>query len=162
MKFIKLIVLVLFVTTLVNCGAYQYTTATKESNEATTEQQEQVKQESHKEAPKLNSENTKIDFFQDSEKVHNLIKGLSPYPGAYTFLKKEDDLLKVKIFKSSFSKEIISKKVGVSINNGKDELLISCGQGHLKVLELQIQGKKRMKIKDLLNGFRINNEAEFG
>lgn len=123
---------------------------------------EQLKKDNHLEAPKLNSENIKIDFREDSEKVHNLIRGLSPYPGAYTFLKKEDEALKVKIFKSSFGLEKISEEVGFSVNNGKDDLFISCGKGHLKVLELQIQGKKRMKTRDLLNGFKLKNGAKFG
>lgn len=118
-------------------------------------------QDFHKDAPKLNSENTKIDFSQNSEKVHNLIRGLSPYPGAYCFLEQSNGSLKVKIFESSFDPEKTFKMAGSIQCNGKDELLISCAKGHIKVLELQIPGKKRMKIKDLLNGFKLENDAQF-
>lgn len=125
------------------------------------EAKKQQHSELHKDAPKLGGENTKINFSQKAKDVHNLIRGLSPYPGAYSFLNNNKESLKVKLFRSSFDPENTFKMAGGVQCNGKDELLISCGEGHIKVLELQIQGKKRMKIKDLLNGFTINNDAKF-
>lgn len=121
----------------------------------------QIKKEFHKEAPKLNSDNTKIDFNQTAEKVHNLVRGLSPYPGAYSYLEHEGDKLKVKFFKTSLDLEGHSKSPGTIEIEGRDGMFISCGQGRLRVLELQIQGKKRMKTKDLLNGFKLENTAHF-
>lgn len=118
-------------------------------------------QDIHKDAPKLNAENTKIDFGQNAENVHNLIRGLSPYPGAFSFLEQNEESLKVKIFESSFDPEKTFKMAGSIQCNDRDELLISCGKGHIRVLELQIPGKKRMKTKDLLNGFKLNNDAQF-
>lgn len=123
---------------------------------------EQIKRSTDKDAPKLNPENTRIDFGKSVLEVHNLIRGLSPYPGAYTFYKaKNEEALKVKIFRTEYEQRKDHDEAGFISSNDKDELLISCKDGFIKVMELQIQGKKRMKIKDLLNGFKFDLQGQF-
>ncbi|MBX2932141.1 MAG: methionyl-tRNA formyltransferase [Chitinophagaceae bacterium] len=105
-----------------------------------------------KHAPKIFTETCKIDFAKSTEQVHNLIRGLSPFPGAFTYI----DNKIVKIFISR--KEIIhhTNSIGTIISDGKTFLKFTCLDGYIHVLELQLEGKKRMKIEDFLRGNKIN------
>jgi len=85
-------------------------------------------------------------------KYYNLIRGLSPFPGALT---KLDDKI-IKIFEST--KEISShaNKLGSVITDSKTYLKFACADGYVNVLDLQLEGKKRMKVADFLRGNKIN------
>lgn len=102
-------------------------------------------------APKIYSETCEINFNQDTATLHNFIRGLSPYPAAWTKLGK----LKLKIYRSE--KEFIQHNIepGKFISNNKDSLKFATQDGFIHVLELQLQGKKRMNIKDFLNGHKF-------
>lgn len=114
-----------------------------------------------KAAPKLNKENTRINFNKPAEEINNLIRGLSPYPAAYTYLNQNDISVLVKIYDAEIIEENVENKIGKAHTDNKSTLLIRCEDYSLKVLELQIQGKKRMKINELLNGFKINPDSFF-
>jgi len=100
-------------------------------------------------APKISKELTEINWEKSAEEIHNLIRGLSPFPGAYfKFANKV-----IKIFKT-----IIIQAQELSpgqIRQSKDSLIVGCGKNSLKVLELQQEGKKRMKIEEFLRGFNF-------
>ena len=102
-------------------------------------------------APKIFRENCEIDWNQSTEKVRNFIRGLSPYPAAFTLL--NGNVLKI------FSAEIVTgksnKKVGGFETDGKNYLQFKTMDGVLGVNELQLQGKKRMKIQDFLRGNQL-------
>jgi len=102
-------------------------------------------------APKIFTETCKIDFSKPVEEVHNLIRGLSPFPGAFTFL--NDKMLK--IYRSE--KEIISpkSKPGEFETDGKTFLKFACGNGCILVKEMQLEGKKKMIIEDFLRGYKF-------
>jgi methionyl-tRNA formyltransferase len=101
-------------------------------------------------APKIFTETCKIDFTKPTAEVHNLIRGLSPFPGAFTLL---DDKT-FKIFKSE--KEITAVKTapGNYETDGKTFLKFACADGYVLVKELQLEGKKKMNVEDFLRGFR--------
>jgi methionyl-tRNA formyltransferase len=105
-------------------------------------------------APKLFTETCRIDFQQKADQVHNLIRGLSPFPGAFT----EWEGKKVKIFRTERitlpAHEL--KSPGSYSTDQKTYLWFYCGTDAVSVLELQLEGKKRMKIDEFLRGYRFN------
>ena len=103
-------------------------------------------------APKIFKETGKIDWNQSAETIFNLVRGLSPYPAAWTIFQEKT----CKIFKTELSEKNLSdKSPGEWISDGKTHLTFQCGKGSLKILELQLEGKKRMKIDELLRGLKI-------
>ncbi len=102
-------------------------------------------------APKLFSETGKIDFTKTVEEVYNLIRGLSPYPLAYTSLQGKT----LKIF--SIEKILIQpiEAIGDYNTDEKNFLQYACSNGYINILSLQLEGKKRMDVKDFLRGYRF-------
>jgi len=109
-------------------------------------------------APKLNSENSRIDWTKNADDINNLIRGLDPYPGAWTTLNK----LKVKIHKAKVAsiEDEVNGTIG-EIRATKKQLFVRCGTGTLEVKMLKIQGKKLMDVKSLLNGFSFEDGDTF-
>lgn len=101
-----------------------------------------------KHAPKIFKETCQIDWNQSALQVHNFIRGLSPYPAAWTMLQGKV----CKIYRTDVRSEVIS---GHFETDGKYYLRFGCGEGSLDVLELQVEGKKRMRIEEFLRGFRL-------
>ena len=102
-------------------------------------------------APKIFKEDCLINWNQPAQKVYNHIRGLSPYPTAYTILQDKT----FKIFKA----ELIEKEPGIQpsgfLSDGKTYLNFACTDGFISVKEVQIEGKKRMEVEEFLRGFRI-------
>jgi len=100
-------------------------------------------------APKITKEICLIDFQKTATEIHNLVRGLSPFPAAYFSLK--DKVIKV------YKTEIVTgySLTPFEFHQTKTELIIGCGKDALKILEIQQEGKKRMKIDEFLRGFRI-------
>ena len=103
-------------------------------------------------APKLNKENTQIDWNKSGFEIFNLIRGLSPFPSAWTKDKKNNKI--IKLFNVIYHKEIKTKHLNgvISIKNNMLKILLK--DGYLEVLEIQIEGKKRMSGKEFINGYR--------
>ena len=121
----------------------------------------QPKSEVFKEAPKLTSENTRISWNSTLAQIDCFIRGLSPYPTAWTFLKNgDDDPQKVKIFATTIIKDEHNFENGVIITS-KKEIKVAVEDGYLFIEELQLPGKKKMKAHELLNGFQFKKEAHF-
>ena len=99
-------------------------------------------------APKIFTETCKIDWSKNATQIHDLIRGLSPYPTAFTFLNDK----MVKIFSSE--KEMIPHDLppGSINSDGKTFLKFACKDGFINIQELQMEGKKRMNIVDFLRG----------
>jgi methionyl-tRNA formyltransferase len=98
-------------------------------------------------APKITKEICKINWNRSAEEIHNLIRGLSPFPGAFFIYNNK----LIKIYKSQVVESTNQKPFEIS--QTKTELIIGCGKNSLKVLELQQEGKKRMKVEEFLRGF---------
>lgn len=100
-------------------------------------------------APKIHHNDCKIDFNQPATDVYNFIRGMSPYPTAWLTIKDK----KLKVFKCSFSQQITNSKPGELITDGKSNLSVATTDGKIDLLEIQLEGKKKMDIKAFLNGY---------
>jgi methionyl-tRNA formyltransferase len=109
-------------------------------------------------APKIFKEDCKINWNQKIESIHNHIRGLSPYPAAFTeILSTEQQPHLVKIFKSE--KEFFNgTSPGAIETDGKTFLKIAGTNGFIKIHEIQLQGKKKLFTEEFLRGFKISNE----
>lgn len=109
-------------------------------------------------APKLTVENTQIDWNEAPEKIISLIRGLNPFPKAWTMLYNEGKILKVNLLRAEKSSLMLPEgKIKVE---GK-KLFVGTGKESIEINEIQLPGKKIMPVKDLLNGFSFSNEAYF-
>ena len=111
--------------------------------------------DSIKQAPKIYKDDCRIDWARDTESVRNLIRGLSPYPAAWTELvhPEKDEILSAKIYAASRDHSSLPAAPGTIQTDGKKYLKIACPDGWLSVTDIQLSGKKRMKIDELLRGF---------
>ncbi len=110
-----------------------------------------------KKAPKLHADNTKINWQDMVENIHNLIRGLSYYPGAWTQIGLQDDEpKKLIIYKSRFENAEHNEPVG-NITAGKKEMKIAVKDGYIYPETVKLQGKKMMDIVSFLNGVRDKN-----
>ncbi len=107
-----------------------------------------------KKAPKIFKEDCRINWAEKGEKVHNLIRGLSPYPAAFSTINKEGEpTLQVKILGSEFQKENHGYEPGKIISDEKSYMKVAVADGYIEIRELQLAGKKRMPVTDFLRGF---------
>lgn len=116
-------------------------------------QLEQTVTEDLKPAPKLFREDGEIDWTKPASAIHNLIRGLSPYPAAWTTL----DGLTCKIYKAEMVDHVpdtTDSRPGAHTTDGKTSLLFRCGDGWLAVKELQLEGKRKMKTDEFLRGYK--------
>lgn len=113
-----------------------------------------------KTAYKLNKDNCKIDFSKSGSEIYNLIRGLSPYPSAWCFIKDGGEEWNVKIYEAKLITEIHNLTVGTLLSS-KKEMKIAVQGGFLEIISIQFPGKKRMKTAELLNGmtFSMNTKA---
>ncbi len=118
-------------------------------------EQDSIRTEGLHPAPKITKEFCQINWNNKSIDIHNLIRGLSPYPAAWCYLK--DDIT-AKIFTSAYSIEKHNLEAGTFVSDNKSFLKVATQDGFVSILELQMQGKKRMAIKDFLNGFKFNTD----
>ena len=110
-------------------------------------------------APKIFKDDCRIDWENDVSSIYNFIRGLSPYPGAYTeFLSPDGEKHFVKIFKAAIAEGKEDTKPGILETDGKSFIRISGKNGYIDINEIQLAGKKRMKTDELLRGFYINND----
>lgn len=103
-------------------------------------------------APKLFKENCRIDWAQPGMNIERLVRGLSPYPTAWTELLRDGQPTPIKIYDALFHADTPTHAIGTPIVKER-KLYIAVNDGYIEILELQIPGKKRMKTNDLLNGF---------
>ena len=109
-----------------------------------------------KTAPKLNKENTRINWKKEAKEINSLIKGLSPYPCAWCQIKLNDRLLNFKIFRAEIGEDL---NLGAGeVLMGKNELTVGTASGTLKLLDIQLEGKRRAAIADFVNGHKQFNE----
>ncbi len=114
-------------------------------------QDPQTESDNLKSAPKIFKEDCRIDWNQHHENVHNFIRGLSPYPGAWTMLNGKI----LKVYRTQMSNDNFEGSPGDMKSDGKNNLLVKTSEGALEVLELQLEGKRRMNIQEFLLGNKI-------
>lgn len=109
-------------------------------------------------APMLTKETGHIHWAEPAKKIHDLVRGLDSWPGAYTFLGGK----KYKIWRTRCTVEKTAEQPGTILRADKKEgLFVAAGDGVLEVTELQAPGKKRMAARDYLNGHAIALPAQF-
>ncbi len=113
-----------------------------------------------KPAPKLNKENCRIDWSEPMESIYNKIRGLSPYPGAWTLLSTDKGETECKILGATMISEAHKLKPG-SIVASKKEIRVSVKEGYIKIESLQLSGKRKMDAASFLNGFSFSTEDSF-
>ena len=133
------------------------TLALLESGKVTTTIQEDNTE--IKTAYKLNKENCKIDWQQPASEIHNLIRGLSPYPAAWCFISDKGEEWNVKIYQSNIVIEAHTLAVGQLVCT-KKELKIAVRDGFIQIESLQFPGKKKMNTAEFLNGIQFTADAK--
>jgi methionyl-tRNA formyltransferase len=112
---------------------------------------QQITGETIKHAPKIYTDTCKINWENNITTIHNLIRGLSPYPGAFTSI----DNKTLKIYKSLKTAIQHNKQPGTLESDGKTFLRFAASDGYIEVLQLQLEGKKKMETAEFLKGFRF-------
>ena len=119
----------------------------------------QKENENIKTAYKLNKANCKIDWTKSTVEIHNLIRGLSPYPCSWSVFKDKDTAWDVKIHESKICVENHDYPIGKIIAS-KKELKVAVKDGFVEILSLQFPGKKKMNTNELLNGVAFTEQAQ--
>jgi len=104
-----------------------------------------------KHAPKIFTETCKIDWNQSVSAIYNLIRGLAPYPAAFTYLNEKV----LKIYKAKKEMHSSPKEPGTFETDNKPYLKFAGTDGYIHITELQLEGKKKMTIEEFLRGFRL-------
>lgn len=112
-------------------------------------------------APKLTKETGKIDWKASGESIKNLVRGLSPWPGAWTTIKRGDFNCDLKIFRCAAIAGNPARKEGTLLADRNKRLLVACSDGYIEVKELQMAGKRRIPADEFLRGFRNIEDACF-
>jgi methionyl-tRNA formyltransferase len=110
-------------------------------------------------APKLTPENTKIDWTETLDNVYNKIRGLNPFPAAWTNIQINGEEISAKIYAVKKEKITHSLNYGTIISN-KTSLKVAVKNGFIHILEMKISGKRQMDTKNLLNGFTFSDDAK--
>lgn len=142
---------------LIGCGTVLHTLELIEKGNVNTTIQKENPE--IKTAYKLNKENCKIDFGKSVKEIHNLVRGLSPYPTAWCLITDQNQAWNVKIYEANYIEEFHSHEIGSIICN-KKEMKIALKDGYLNIISLQMPGKKNMSIAELLNGTSFSKEAK--
>jgi methionyl-tRNA formyltransferase len=108
-------------------------------------------------APKIRPDDCIIDWNHDPVKIHNLVRGLAPYPCARSWFKNDSTTTSFKIFESRPEIEKHILKPGTICSDGKQYIKICCKNGYLNIVSIQLEGKRRMSTVEFLRGFRITD-----
>ena len=112
-----------------------------------------------KAAPKLFPDNCKIDWTQEVDEVYNKIRGLNPFPAAWSFIENDGEQLSAKIYAVEKTKEKHQEVLGKMITS-KKEIMVAVKNGYIHIKELKLSGKKKMDAQSLLNGFTFSTAAK--
>jgi len=146
---------------LMHLGAATVVKTVARIQEGNFETTKQPDSDDLKDAHKLFKETCEIDWNQSAEDIYNFIRGLSPYPAAWTTLTNGEQSLTTKIYKANVEIEKHELPTG-SLIFTKKEMKVAVQAGYLNLDEIQLQGKKRMLVRDLLNGLNLEKNAKMG
>ncbi|MCE3278126.1 MAG: methionyl-tRNA formyltransferase [Bacteroidetes bacterium] len=133
--------------------------AIENNNYPQTDQSEFIaKGEQEKHAPKIFKEDCRINWQDPMKKIHDHIRGLSPYPAAFTELISTDDkTYSIKIFKTETERSDHTETIGSVHTDSKTYIKVAVKDGFINITDLQLPGKKRLAVSELLRGFQLNN-----
>lgn len=127
----------------------------------TVERTKQVIDGEIKPAYKIHRETCEIDWHKSIDEIYNHIRGLSPYPTAWTSLINGSENIFLKIYSASKEKGLHNHKIGLVLSS-KKEMKIAVKDGYIILLKIQLPGKKKMAVSDLLNGLKLEEKAYVG
>jgi len=107
------------------------------------------------EAPRIFPPDTFIDWNDTALRIHNKIRGLSPYPGAVTSLASDTRIIRLKLYESCITDDTLHPVPGTIIAGEKSKLVISCGSGAVEIVTLQPEGRKKMTSQEFLRGYDL-------
>ena len=125
-------------------------------------EQSQVAEQELRIAPKIFKEDCQVNWSWSGQRIVNFVRGLSPYPATWSSLVRGDEQTTAKIFRVRFEPKELNTEVGSVTSDGLTYLKVACSDGWVSIKEVQLAGKKRMCIKDLLLGLRDVEEYKFG
>ncbi len=114
-----------------------------------------------KHAPKLTKENTKINWHKTGQELDFFIRGLNPFPCSWSIFAQGETKYMTKIYLAKPEKINHSEKIGTVVTDQKTFLKVAVADGFLHILDLQLEGKKRMRIDEFLRGFKITEPTFF-
>jgi methionyl-tRNA formyltransferase len=143
---------------LMNLGAtlVSETVANIRNNKVSTQKQPKIDE---KIAPKLFPENCKINWEDSLDSIYNHIRGLNPFPAAWSEMNNNDGITTVKIYKVRKEK-VAHREIIKTITTSKKEIKIAVKGGYIYIDELKVSGKKKLDSKSLLNGYSFSSNAE--
>lgn len=107
-------------------------------------------------APKIFKEDCKLNWSKPAVELHNFVRGLSPYPAAFTEVKTDkDQVLGLKILETEVIDSTVAEPIGTLVSDGKNQLMFATSEGYLAVKRLQLAGKKAMTTQELLRGTKL-------
>lgn len=127
-----------------------------ESNSYTLEEQDLSVETKH--APKIFKDDCLVDFSKPTEAVYNFIRGLSPYPTAWTKL----GLQTLKVFWADKDTDGTIAASGTLVSDNKKYIKVACADGWLNLKDIQLEGKKRMGVEEFLRGFDVSAITHVG
>jgi len=133
-------------------GASLVLKTVKQIENGNTQTTDQLLNGDFKKAPKIFTEDCGIHFEKTTDEVFNLIRGLSPYPAAFTTMNAKV----LKIFRAGKILELHSATPGSVSSDGKTFLRFACSDGWIEIKELQLEGKKKMSVEEFLRGHKLN------
>ena len=133
--------------------------AIDKNNYELIKQSDLVKEREIKQAPKIFKENCRIDWTLDIHKIHNFIRGLSPYPAAFTEFSCKNKITPVKIYDAEKKTEKHDKPAGTIVTDNKSYFDIAVDGGFIKIKTLQLAGKNKLSISDFLKGFDTREQC---
>lgn len=143
---------------LMESGAELVVETCKQIEGGTVTRHPQNESKALKPAPKIHKDTCRIDWNASKESIYNHIRGLSPYPGAWTEIINGSKPESMKIFKTEMEEEEHSYTTGKLIVE-KKSLKVAVKGGYISLLELQLPGKRRMQVNEVLNGLNLENDA---
>lgn len=113
-------------------------------------------------APKIFKDTCRINWNNDVEQIHNLIRGLSPYPTAFTVLSSGSaEQRSIKVFASRYERQDHQMTNGSLDTDNKSYIKIYCASGVLEITDLQLEGKRRMRVDEFLRGYKFQKDDRF-
>ena len=118
-------------------------------------------QEPLKPAPKIFKDDCRMNWNRDVKTLHNFIRGLSPYPAAWSEIGKNNETLTVKIFEATPEIKAHNLEPGTILSDGKSKLMVAASDGLIHISNLQLQAKRRMPVDEFLRGFQSITDFRF-
>ncbi|MCK0159368.1 methionyl-tRNA formyltransferase [Allomuricauda sp. F6463D] len=143
---------------LMEVGADLVVNTCKQIEGGTITRQAQDERMELKPAPKIHKDTCRIDWNASIEDIYNHIRGLSPYPGAWTQLINDGKTDSMKIFKTRMERTQHNEMIG-KLMMEKKSLKVAVKDGFISLLELQLPGKRKMQVNEVLNGLKLDEEA---